>query len=342
MRNLITALMIPAVCMTLAADSTGRISGKVLGKDGKPVPGVVIIISRTDINWTKELKTSDKGTFMQVGLEPKDFKFTVSAPGYHPFKEELHIPLGDTLIKNITLLTEQEAGAEALKASGGVAAVKAPVDDKTMTGTAAYNAGVEAYNQQKFADALPFLEKAVTDLKEALPAMKEGDARKAVETQVPVAERVYGICLFEVGKADEGRRDLIVKAGPYLAAAYEKNPKDQRLLVDLVEVAKVNHDDAAQQKYQAALDTLIGPRPELAYNNGVTAFNDGKYKEAKEYVNKAIAMDPKFADSYWLLGVVSFGLNDIKGAKEAFKKYMEIAPTGKKAGEVKEFLKELK
>ena len=27
---------------------------------------------------------------------------------------------------------------------------------------------------------------------------------------------------------------------------------------------------------------------------------------------------------------------------EAFKKYMEMAPTGKKSGEVKEFLKELK
>ena len=341
MRNLITALMIPAVCMTLAADSTGRISGKVLGKDGKPVPGVVITISRTDINWTKELKASDKGNFMQVGLEPKDFKFTVSAPGYQTYKEEFHVPLGDTLIKNITLLTGQEAGAEALK-TGGAVVVKAPVDDKTMTGSAAYNAGVEAYNQQKFAEALPFLEKAVTDLKEGLPAMKEGDARKAVETQIPVAERVYGICLFEVGKADAGKRDLLVKAGPYLAAAYEKNPKDQRLLVDLVEVAKANRDEAGQQKYQAALDTLIGPRPELAYNNGVTAFNDGKYKEAKEYVNKAIAMDPKFADSYWLLGVVNFGLNDIKGAKEAFRKYMEIAPTGKKAGEVKEFLKELK
>ena len=235
MRNLITALMIPAVCMTLAADSTGRISGKVTGKDGKPVPGVVITISRTDINWTKELKASDRGTFMQVGLEPKDFKFTVTAPGYQTYKEEFHVPLGDTLIKNITLLTGQEAGAEALK-TGGAVVVKAPVDDKTMTGSAAYNAGVEAYNQQKFSEALPFLEKAVTDLKEGLPAMKEGDARKAVETQIPVAERVYGICLFEVGKADEGRRDLLVKAGPYLAAAYERNPKDQRLLVDLVDL----------------------------------------------------------------------------------------------------------
>ena len=340
MRKLFAAIMIPAVCLTLAADSTGRISGKVTTKDGKPVAGAVITISRTDINWTKELKVSDKGTYMQVGLEPKDFKLTVSAPGLQTYKEDVHIPLGDTLVKNVTLLTNAEAAAEVIKAGGG-AAVSAG-DAKAMTGSAAFNSGVEFYNQQKFAEALPFIEKAVGDLKEAVGTMKDGEAKTSTTTQIAVAERVYGITLYEVGKAQAEDHSLMLKAEPYLAAAYEKNPKDQRLLVGLLDIAKLKNDKDATAKYQAALDVMIGPRPEVAYNEGVSAFNDGKYKEAKEAVTKAISMDPKFADSYWLLGVVDFGLNDVKGAKEAFKKYMEMAPTGKKSGEVKEFLKELK
>jgi tetratricopeptide (TPR) repeat protein len=339
MRNIIPALMIPAVCFTLAADSTGRIAGKVTTKDGKPLPQAVITLSRTEITWTKEVKMDDKGTYMQVGLEPKDFKLTCTAPGYQTYKENIRIKLGDVLTVNIKMLTAQEAADEALKAN--LAALPAG-EGKSMAASASFNAGVEFYNQQNFVEALPHVEKAVTGFKEALAEMKEGDTRKTVEGQIPTAERVYGITLYEVAKADPTQSANYAKAEPYLAAALQRNPKDQRVLVALVDVAKATNNEAALKTYQAALDTLMGPRPELAYNDGVAAFNAGKFKEAKAFVTKAIALDPKFADSYWLLGVVEFSLENIKGAKESFKKYMEIAPTGKKAGEVKEFLKELK
>lgn len=339
MRNLIPALLAPAICLSLAAQSTGRLAGKIVGKDGKPVANCTITMSRKDITWNKDIKVSDKGTFMQVGLESKDYRFTVAAQGFQTYNEEVHIPLGETLTKNITLLTTKEASEEAAKQ--GLANMSA-ADQKSMSGSLSFNAAVEFYNQQKYAEALPPIEKAVTDLKEALATQKEGDSKKTLEEQLPTAERVYGICLFEVGKADPEKKDLMLKAEPYLAGAYARNPKDQRLLVDLLEVSKAKGDAAATKKYQEALDALLGPRPELAYNDGVTAFNAGDFKAAKTAVDKAIGMDPKFADSYWLLGVVDFSLNDLKGAKEAFKKYLEIAPTGKKAGEVKDFLRDLK
>jgi tetratricopeptide (TPR) repeat protein len=339
MRNLIPALLAPAICLSLAAQSSGRVSGKILDKAGKPVPNCLITMSRKDINWTKEIKVNANGSFMQVGLEAKDYKFTVTAEGYQAYNEEVHVPLGDTLSKNITLLTTKEAAEEATKK--GLASMSA-ADQKSMSGSMSFNSAVEFYNQQKYAEALPFVEKAVADLKEAMNQQKEGEGKKTLETQLPTAERVYGICLFEVGKADPEKKDLVLKAEPYLADAFARNPKDQRLIANLIEVSKAKGDAAATQKYQAALDALIGPRPEVAYNEGVTAFNNGDFKAAKVAVNKAIAMDPKYADSYWLLGVVDFSLNDLKGAKESFKKYMEIAPTGKKAGEVKEFLRELK
>jgi TolA-binding protein len=70
----------------------------------------------------------------------------------------------------------------------------------------------------------------------------------------------------------------------------------------------------------------------------VAVFNAGDMKAAKDLLNKAIATDPKFPDSYYLLGMVEYGLTNLKGTKEAFLKYLEIAPTGKKAAEVKEML----
>jgi tetratricopeptide (TPR) repeat protein len=337
MRNFIPAIMIPVVCMTLAGETTGRIVGKVVGKDGKPVLTAQVSVSRLDINLTKELKLSDKGTFSQVGLEPKEYRLKVVAEGYVTFTEDVKIPLGDFVTRNVTLLTTKEAQEEAVKSGQ---ASMAPGEAKALAGSTAFNSGVEFYNQQKFAEALPFLEKSVGDLREAVATSKE-DAKKTNETQLATAERVYGVTLFEVGKSDPSKKDLLVKAQPLLTAAYELNPKDNRTLMALFETSKALNDKAGIAKYQAAVDAIIGPRPEMAYNDGVTAFNDGKFKEAKVLVTKAIGIDPKYPDSYWLLGVVEYSLNDTKAAKEAFKKYLELAPTGKKAGEVKEFLKAL-
>ncbi|BDU72567.1 carboxypeptidase regulatory-like domain-containing protein [Mesoterricola silvestris] len=339
MRNLITAIMIPAVCLTLAAESTGRIGGKVTNKEGKPVAGAIITMSRSDINWTKEIKTDEKGTYLQVGLEPKDFTFSVSAPGYQTQKQNLKVKLADITTINIVLLTPQQASDEALKAN---LANLPPGEGKSMAASASFNAAVELYNAQNYAEALPLVTSALADFNQALVDLKDAESRATIEKNLPTVERVLGITLYETGKADPTQQAQMLKAEPYLVNAYKRNPKDQRILVALLDIAKVKNDAEGVKTYQAAIDAIMGPRPELAYNDGVAAFNASKFKEAKAFVTKAIATDPKFADSYWLLGVVEFSLENPKAAKEAFKKYMEIAPTGKKAGEVKEFLKELK
>ena len=341
MRNLIQAIMIPAVCLTLAADSTGRITGKVTTSDGKPVANASINLTRADINWAKDLKVSDKGTFMQVGLEPKDYKVTVSAPGLQTYVEDIHIPLGEALTRNFVLKTPQEATAEAIK-NGAAKPADATMDTKATSGAAAYNTGIEFYNQQKFAEALPFLEKAAKDLREGVATMPEGEDKKAMEAQVPVGERVYGLALYSVAKSDAASADLALKAEPFLVTANARDPKDQRVLVALLEIAKQKQDAVATKKYQDALDLLIGPRPEASYNDGVTAYKENRFQDTKDCVNKAIALDPKFADAYYLLGMADVNLGDLKGAKEAFKKYIEVAPTGKHAAEAKEVIKELK
>ena len=194
----------------------------------------------------------------------------------------------------------------------------------------------------QYALALPGIKKAAIAFKEALATAKEGEAKNTLTTQLPTVERVYGICLVEVGKADAESKALVLEAEPYLTAAFDRNPKDQTVIVALLEVAKAKKDPEATKKYQAAIDAIIGTRPEMAYNDAVGAFNAGNADDALKFVKKAIETDPKFADSYWLLGVLEVGQDHLKAAKAAFQKYMELAPTGKKAGEVKGFLKELK
>jgi tetratricopeptide (TPR) repeat protein len=90
------------------------------------------------------------------------------------------------------------------------------------------------------------------------------------------------------------------------------------------------------------IDVIAGPQPEIGYNEGVVALNAGNMKGAKEGALKSLKAKADYADAYYILGIAEFGLNNLKASKEALKKYMELAPNGSKAAEVKEMLRELR
>ena len=338
MRHIATAILIPAICMSLAADTSGRISAKVTTKAGVGIKDAKVKLERSEITWAKEIKSNDKGQIMLVGLEPKEFKVTVSAEGYVTLHDSFKIPVGDVLERTYVLLTPDEARA----AGHASDAPKDPNEAKLAAGAEAYNHGIALYNEQKYAEALPLFEQAFKNLTETTAAQTDPETKKEWEAKLPALERLYAVVLIETVKADPAKRDLAKQAEPMLVRAFERNPKDQRVVGSLLDLATIYNDAEMTKKYTAAMDAIIGPRPELAYNEGVTKHNAGDEAGAKLALQKAITLDPKFPESYYLLGVVEFSLGNSKAAKENFKKYMDIAPTGRKAGEVKEFLHELK
>ena len=300
--------------------------------------GAEVVLSRLDITWSMPLHTDAKGNYLQIGLEPRDFKITVSAPGLVTYQDQVKIPMTDQVIRNITLLTPQEARAEA---PATVTAGPTVADAKAASGAAALIAGVESYNQQKFTEALPSLEKAVADLNESAATMPEGDSRKTLAAQIATAERIYGVVLVEVGKAEPVQPALVLKAEPYLATAYKNNPKDLRYVNGLIEVAKAKKDPEAVKKYQAEADAITGPRPELAFKEALVAWNASNVDQAMAGVQKTLAIDPKYPDSYYLLGLIELNKGDVKAAKAAWNKYLDLAPTGRMAAEIKGNLRDL-
>jgi len=332
MRSLVLALMLPAVCLSVQAEQTGRISGKVLSKDGKPVPGAKVNLKRTDRNWTKDLTPDKNGSFLQVGLEPKDYIMTVSAEGYVEQKEQIKIPLADVLVKNITLLTPGEARTQAV-AGGAQGAPEDPGAALDAEGRDAFNQAIPLYNEGNYAEALPLIEKSYKTLVEAKNKLKDEQAKAELAPEILKIERVLGICIAQAGaKKEDGE--------PYLLKALERNPKDERVVAGLVEVAKAKGDKPAEQKYAAQLEALQGPNPDLIYNKGVEAFNAGKTKEAKAQWLKALEITPTYAEAHYMLAMVEFGENNLKGTKTHLEKYLEIAPTGKNAATAREMLKD--
>ncbi|HLP31111.1 MAG TPA: carboxypeptidase regulatory-like domain-containing protein [Geothrix sp.] len=331
MRRLVPALMLPALCLSVQAEQTGRISGKVLNKEGKPIPGAKVNLKRADRNWSKDLFPDKNGNFLQVGLEPKDFIMTVTAEGYVELKEQVKIPLADVIVKNITLLTPAEARTQAI--AGGGQAPEDPGAALDAEGRDAFNQAIPFYNDGKYDEALPLVDKSYKTLMDAKEKLKDEQAKAELAPEIVKVERVLGICLAQAGAKKE-------EAEPYLLKALERNPKDERVVIGLVEVAKAKGDKAAETKYTAQLEALQGPNPDVIYNKGVEAFNAGKSKEAKAQWLKTLEIAPTYAEAHYMLAMVEFGENNLKGTKTHLEKYLEIAPTGKNAATAKEMLKD--
>jgi tetratricopeptide (TPR) repeat protein len=334
--RIVPALMMLTACLGLSAQTTGRIVGKVVNKKGEPLPNAIVTLKRIDITWVKPLTLTPKGTFLQVGLDPKEFDLQVSCPGYTEFTKRVKIPLGEMLTENVTMLTAEETLAEA-RAAG-----KAPVEDPGVKAeneaTEATNQAISFYKEKKYAEALPLLEMAQTKFKDSIEKTKATEAKATLESNLATTERVLGIVMAHTFVADPSKAELASKAVPLLEKSLAKKADDPFTLQAIVDLARAKKDADLEKKYLPALNKLVGPKPETAYNDAVIAFNAGNSKEAKEFLLKALKIDPKFPESYYLLGMVEYANMNLKGCKEALLKYLELDPNGKKAGDVKEML----
>ena len=88
-----------------------------------------------------------------------------------------------------------------------------------------------------------------------------------------------------------------------------------------------------------------------SFNSCALLYNAGKMDEAITACDKAIALDPKKADAYFIKGSALFGNGKVgsdgkyevpPGTLEALNKYLELAPDGGHAPDVHAMLDSLK
>lgn len=336
MKKLIPAIVLSTACLGLAAQSTGALTGTVKDSKGNPLPKATVVLTRVGVSWTKTLAVDENGKFMQVGLEPREHDLEVKAPGLFPFKERLRFKVTEPVIRDIVLYTVEEAIAKGLAAPSTQTDPSAEAENVALK---AYNDGVVQFNAKAFAEALPNFETAHKQLTDSLAKAKDDATKAELDKKFAAVERVYGFTLAEVAKEDEARRmELARQAVPILKQTLVRDAKEQNALIYLVDMLRLLGDNAEADKYQLELDKLMGPNPGIAYNKGVEAFNAGKMKEARPFLLKALEIDPKYAEAYYLLAMCDYTEMNLKGTKQSLQKYLELAPNGKNADTAKAML----
>jgi tetratricopeptide (TPR) repeat protein len=109
---------------------------------------------------------------------------------------------------------------------------------------------------------------------------------------------------------------------------------------------KLKQNDKAIAAYNKAAS--MDPNPGTAYFNiCATQYNSGNTEGALAACDKAIAADPTRADAYFIKGSLMVGeskldkdgkLQATPGTSEALNKYLELAPDGPHANDVKAML----
>ena len=287
----------------------GRVQGKVVDKDDKPIPDAVVTITSETTTQKWDLKTNNRGEYFQIG-----------------------VPSG-----RYTIVAEK-ANLGALKASVTVKAGAPAVQDfKIVPGQAGPSQEQVAKNAalQKLFD-------------EAVTASKGGDHSTAIARYSDVAAGLptCADCYYNIGLEYSAMKDF-PQAETAFKKAVELRPEHADAYNGLANVynAQKKFDLASQASAKAAElaggAAAGGGNADSLYNQGVIAWNSGKADEAKTHFQNALKADPGHAPSHFQLGMALLNLGQLAEAKTEFEAYLKFAPTGPNAAQAQGMLNAL-
>lgn len=285
-----------------------RMTGKVVDlATKKPIPDATITIEAIEgKTYKRDLKARKDGAFTLMVIDGTiRYKFTVTADGYTPYEETIKMKLGETNVRQFELSKPGTAAPAGQQVQTQAAAADPAV--------AAYNEGAALINAGDVNGAIVKFNEAVTakpDLVAGWMALAKAQSRAKNHAQAIAAAK-------KALEADDEDTDMwTILFNSYTATGDKANAA------------------AAQKKLPANANAL--------FNQAARLINEGKDSEAEKALQQAVAVDAKFAQAYYELGMVYVRTGKSAEAREALSKYLELEPSGKDAPTAKEMLSYLK
>lgn len=307
----LAAFALPAVAQT------GQVKGKVVDANNQPIEGAKVTVEMTEgMSRKYELKTNKRGEFIQIGLQPGQYKITAEKDGMsQSFPHRVRLDMSEVNFVLKPGSTAEMSDEDRKKAEARIAAVKGSFD-----------AGVALSNEGK-------LDEAIAKFNEVIAL-----APKCVE------------CYTNIGALQSRKKDYDAAEAAY-KKALEVNPNSADAYNGLATVynAQKKFDQAAEASAQAQKLSAAAPggaagggNASTVFNQGVIAWNAGRIADAKKQFEEAIKIDPKLAEAHYWLGMANLNEGKMPDAAEHFEEYLKLAPDGQFAEQAKGILTQIK
>lgn len=171
------------------------------------------------------------------------------------------------------------------------------------------------------------------------PACSPAHSSAALSPTSAPPEAASGAELFTQGR-DAARRGDSVRAEQYLSLAIERGYHPRKVLPLLLDVCLSNSRLRAALNYA---EPYLREHPEddaLRYLVANVHVGLGQVDRARMELDLLLRRNPSSAGAHYLLGVVESAVN-VEQAREHFRKYLAIAPSGTHAAEVRSRLAEI-
>jgi tetratricopeptide (TPR) repeat protein len=347
------------------AEGEGRLLGKILGPDGKGLPGVIVTVTEASHPKYKDVQTTDKRGLFTVDLPHLDvtYHYRFDKAGFQSMEVNQ-----EWLINGSEYYEWTMRAGESTPVTEGL-----PAASSSEPAIAAYNAGVKAAQAKdnataatKFKEAIgydPKLRQAWESLAMAEMALGQNQdvvtaAEKAIalgSTDKAVLEARWQAYrnLKEDAKAEQALKDLqkvgqateeakkvhnegvaLVRAGDY-AGAFAKFQEalkiDPNLQASLVGLAEAGLKSGHNAEAEAAAETILKADPtnqqaiRLRYNAALALGDKTKLSDA---LIGLAPVEPAIARNGLLkIAFDAYDANDMPAAVTGFKKVLEVDPT---------------
>jgi len=285
----------------------GRVDGWVKDPNGQPVADAKVELSRQSGGATS-VKTNSKGYWAVLGLIGGPWNVDVSAAGFESRKltvnisEASRIPPMDIRIERAVVQQAPQPSA----ANQAAQEIKAAVEE-----------GNRLLGEKKYAESRAQYEKALAVVPDNAALWKG------------IAQTYHGE--GNKAKTEESLRKVV---------QLEPTDMDSQILLADALIDQVKIDEG-----KTILDGLAAGAikdPAVYQNLAIIFMNKKRPDDARAFLTKAITADPSVADNYYYRGLANIQAKKNAEAKADFLKYLELAPNGAEAKEVKEMLQALK
>lgn len=318
MIRLAVVAFVLAAFSAIGSAQTGRLKGKVVDANNKPVEGATVTIESQEMNRKLTTKTDRRGEYTHF-LAPGPYKITVTKDNLSQ-TQETRVSIDEKEL-NFTLT----AGG----GGGGSAADAKKVEAENAAIKAAFAAGATALNDNKPDEAITKFNEVIAKLPNCAECYNGIGNAYMKKKEFEQAEGAYKKAIGINANSAEGYMGL--------ANAYSAQRKS-----DLAMEASNTAQKLLGTSGAAGAAGGGGASAGAIFNQGVIAWNASKIPEAQKLFEQAVSLDPKLADAHYWLGMANVNQGKLPEAAKSFEEYLKLDPKGQYAEQAKGILSQIK